>query len=501
MRVVIAHQAVEPTAPLDERDVLEAVASVGAVMQGDGWTVQPLAVTLDLAAAAHALNAVRPDLVFNLVEGLPGVPAGGSLAPAAAGLLQAMALPYTGSSPAALALTTDKPATRRALRTCGVPVPPGPEDGATGPFIIKHAFEHASYGLGRHSVVARPPTPMPFDSYAESFLTGREFNVSLLGRDDEVEVLPLAELVYAAEWPAGMPRILDYDGKWDPVHPLYPLTQRRFGALPHRLDAKLRRIAAQCWRVLGLAGYARIDLRLDDDGLPHVLDVNANPSLCTDAGFAAAAEIGGIDYRALIRRIVAATLRPPAATLQRAIAAHAPGEPRWRRSLIVRDAEDIPALCRSTGAFRAQEIAVCAELVRDRLARGEVSDYRFVLAERPAQPLLGFACYGPTPCTEACWDLYWIAVRPAAQRTRIGRRLVEAVVGDVTASGGSRIYAETSGRSQYAATHAFYAAMGFALQAVVPDFYAPDDDKQIWVLATAPKIATKGSMTTLPTMA
>ena len=146
--------------------------------------------------------------------------------------------------------------------------------------------------------------------------------------------------------------------------------------------------------------------------------------------------------------------------------------------------DDIAALCRATGVFTDAEIAVAEELAADRRARGDASDYRFLLADGP-EGLAGYACFGPTPCTLSAWDLYWIVVHPRAQGHGLGRALVAAVLDAVRRAGGSRLYAETAGKPLYAPTRAFYAAAGFSLQAVVPDFYAPGDAKQIWLRLAA----------------
>ena len=547
------HQHVPPDAPPDERDTLHAAAAVLDALAAQGWDTERLALTLDLGAAASRLLAEPPDLVFNLVDSLPGVPGTGPLASAAAALLQGLGLPHTGSPLPALALAGDKPATRRTLRAAGLPVPPGPGQGWTGRWIVKHATEHASHGLGPHSVVDRPPEAPPPGWFAEAFLEGREFNVSLL----DGTVLPVAELEYAAAWPRDRPRLLDYAGKWDTRDPVHALTRRRFGTAEPALHAELERLARACWDVLGLRGYARVDLRLDRDGRAHVLEANANPCLTPDAGFAAAAAEAGLDYPALIRRIAGAALpAPPPSPHERPVDAsespaagrptcsggafvrpgdggactaghagdeagpsppgsdlpgpgEAPGEtgrdetgrderarrtggasaggrppgrpPAWREEPRPGDDARIGALCRATGFFGDEEVAVAEELAADRLARGAASDYRFLFADGPDGALLGYACYGRTPCTRAAWDLYWIAVCPASQGGGLGRALADAVAARVARAGGGRLYAETSGRPLYEPTRRFYAAAGFTRQAVVPEFYGPGDDKQVWM--------------------
>ena len=508
-RCTILHQAVPPGAPPDEQDVLAAADSVAGSLSDAGWSVATCAMDLDMAAAATALDESAPELVFNLVESLGGADV---MAVAAPALLERMGLRYTGSGLAALALTADKRATRRALRAAGIPVPPGPADGWTGPFIVKHATRHASFGLDARSVVQAPPE-VPRGCYAEAFIDGREFNISLVADGaGGVAALPVAELLFR-DWPADMPRILDYAGKWDATHPLYRRSVRDFEVAPE-LARSLSGIAERCWHALGLAGYARIDLRLDGDGVAYVIDVNANPCLNEDAGFAAAAAQAGLAFSDVVARIVDEAIvlpfrprlrgerggerwvcptlvpqeRPSSpypllAEVGRRGEERAGDTPSISLRTDLRPDDDIAALCRATGFFTADEIAVAGELAADRRARGPASDYRFLLADRSGT-VAGYACYGPTAGTLESWDLYWIVVQPSAQGAGIGRALVNAVVNDMRASGGRRLYAETAAKPLYAPTRAFYAAAGFSLQAVVPDFYAPGDAKQIWLRLT-----------------
>jgi D-alanine-D-alanine ligase len=482
-RCVLLHQLVPAEAGPDELDTLAAAAAVAEALEAAGWRAERRAIGLDLAAVAAGLGENPPALVFNLVDSLPGVAFSGPAGLAAAAMLEAVGVPFTGSGLAALALSGEKRAAKRVLRAAGVAVPPGPEDGWPGPFIVKHGREHASFGMGAHSVVERLPDELPAGWFAEAFLPGREFNLSLIEEAGGVRVLPVAELAYAEEWPGGMPRILDYDGKWRPDNPLFALTERRFGAVAPELAALLAGLALRAWGALGLAGYGRVDVRLDTAGVPHVLEVNANPALAPDAGFAAAAREAGIGYAALIGRIAEAALVPAALTKDEEKQPRgAPPAVAFRRTLLPADERAIGALCGASGFFSTDELGIAEELVREALGRGEASGYRFVLAEQPHGLLLGYACFGPVPASVGAWDLYWIVVHPRAQGAGLGRQLVAKARAAAAREGGRLLYAETSGRALYAPTRRFYAAAGFSLRAVLPDFYAEGDAKQIWAL-------------------
>ena len=162
-------------------------------------------------------------------------------------------------------------------------------------------------------------------------------------------------------------------------------------------------------------------------------------------------------------------------------------EVAFRSSLFADDVKAISGLCRATKFFNEAEIAVAEELARTALAEGERSGYRFLLAEQPHGLLLGYTCFGPVAGSAGAWDLYWIVVHPVAQGSGIGRRLLEKVANEAAGDGGRILYAETAGRALYAPTRRFYEATGFSLEAVLPDFYAPGDAKQIWALPLTTK--------------
>jgi len=130
------------------------------------------------------------------------------------------------------------------------------------------------------------------------------------------------------------------------------------------------------------------------------------------------------------------------------------------------DRQRVRALVKSTGVFNPAEVEVALELVHERLTRGPASGYYFVFAERGGQTL-GYVCYGPIPVTSGSFDL--------------GRILLEKAEELIRQGGGRRVYIETSSRHDYAATRAFYQRCGYHQEAVLRDFYAPGDDKVIYV--------------------
>ncbi len=156
-----------------------------------------------------------------------------------------------------------------------------------------------------------------------------------------------------------------------------------------------------------------------------------------------------------------------------------------RHTVTPKDREHVRAIVESTGMFRPDEVDVAVELVDERLAKGEPSGYYFVFAELGGQ-VVGYACYGPIACTVSSYDLFWIAVRHDLQGAGVGRKMIEQCERLIQEAGGNRIYIDTSGRAQYTPTRRFYERCGYTLEANLKDFYAPGDDRVIFVkVATA----------------
>ena len=149
-----------------------------------------------------------------------------------------------------------------------------------------------------------------------------------------------------------------------------------------------------------------------------------------------------------------------------------------------RDRARVAELLGSTAVFSREEIDVALQLfdesVSDESGAGlddsRVADYEFIGAF-DGERLLGYACAGPTPATEGTFDLYWLAVDPAAQGTGVGRALVREVERDLRERGARLLLVETSSRPDYEKTRAFYARCGYTEAARIRDFYAPADDR------------------------
>jgi D-alanine-D-alanine ligase len=304
-----------------------------AALQRNGHEVIRIDCTLDLERVRDRLTRNRPEVVFNRVDSLGG---SDSMQGAVTLLLDMMGLPYTGCTTAALVATASKLVAKQRLATAQLPTPDwvtskgrkmrcqaterafdGDHDRSERGqlFLIKSVYEHASFELSDESLVRldcqaqaaeilhRKEVETGRAFFAERYIDGREFNLAYWGI--EPEPLPPAEIDFKT-FPAGMPKIVGQAAKWDTSSFEYEQTTHRFCFPPEDrlLLGRLRDLGLQCWRLFQLRGYARIDFRVDHDGQPWILEINANPCLAPDAGFSVALQECGIAYDAGIQRIL-----------------------------------------------------------------------------------------------------------------------------------------------------------------------------------------------------
>lgn len=321
MKVLILHNAVDEQASIEDRDVLTQRDAVAAALRGIGAKVRALGCSLNLEVLSDMIEVIDPDVIFNLVESLNDTD---RLMPLVPLLLDSLQLPYTGASSAAMLAVSSKTQAKQRLREAGLPTPdwispdhPVPMTRKTGDmqWIIKPIWEHASVDMDDNAVVNEREVLAEIDLrtnhfdrplFAERFIEGREFNLSLLAG----EVLPPAEIEFSS-FPEGKPRIVGHRAKWDQDSFEYHQTPRRFDfpAEDAKLLETLADLAKKCWEEFQLAGFARVDFRVDDKGKPWILEVNVNPCLSPDAGFAAALDRAGIPFPEAIKRILDEALR------------------------------------------------------------------------------------------------------------------------------------------------------------------------------------------------
>jgi D-alanine-D-alanine ligase len=328
MKIVVLHSAVSAEANPDELDTLVQVEAVTAALGRLGHQAVELPCTLNLELLQQALLELRPQLIFNLVESIEGT---GRLLHLAAALLSHLRIPYTGSSTTALFLTTHKLASKQLMHLSGLPVPAwvtaeelrAGKRLPPGKLIIKSVWEHASVGLNDESIIEpasveellreleRRRPMLGGQCFAEAFISGREFNLSVLERDHDFAVLPPAEMLFC-DYPADKPKLVGYKAKWEENSFECHHTRRTFVAAPQdqNLFRRLSQLALESCRPFQVRGYARVDFRVSNEGQPFILEVNTNPCIAPDAGFIAAAKQAQLEYDPIIGLIIEAALRP-----------------------------------------------------------------------------------------------------------------------------------------------------------------------------------------------
>jgi len=271
---------------------------------------------------ANDIVRLNPDIVFNFVEHMGGERRLAAHVPA---LLDVLGIPYTGSSAIGMA-TIDKAASKQAVSGIGFPVPPfvvlpvgstrAPRPMVDFPAIVKPQFGGASEGLTVESVIhserdlvrrAREiHRAFGESAICERFIDGRELSVGLIEDKNDVLVLPIRETVFGRA-DAGGPRFCTqrvkdsarYRDRWD--------IRYERARLPPALERRIRTLCKDAFGILGLSGYARMDMRLDSAGDPVFLEANANPDLAPRY-FGIMASWMGLTYEDLLIRILRAGL-------------------------------------------------------------------------------------------------------------------------------------------------------------------------------------------------
>jgi len=307
--------------------VLNAVEAVHHALLELGYDVVRVPLVLPLEQAIKKLAGLKVNLVFNLFEGFCGYPETEAEVP---DTLSELGVPYTGSTGPALRLALDKVKTKVILRAAGINTPDFQllnretlsAFQLSYPCIVKPRGEDASHGLTERSVVhdfasLKEQVEHISDLYCgqalvEEFINGREFNVTVLG-NSKCTVLPVSEIYYAL--PDGMPRILTFAAKWGEPDNLY--FQGTKVICPAEIEVENQRriteIGLAAFRLLGCRGYARVDMRLNDESQFNVIEVNPNPDICPGSpspdispgsGAIRQAEAAGMTYTQFVEKIV-----------------------------------------------------------------------------------------------------------------------------------------------------------------------------------------------------
>jgi len=299
-------------------DILTQVKAIEKALQELGYPLVRIPFTKDVGAFIQKVTKSRAEMAINLCESLDDDP---RFVGHPAAVLELLGIPFSGSPSAALMLTTDKAVTKNLLNANGIKTPyhaiydskEEPDPGLLRfPVILKPIFQDASIGIDQESIVKNgreleERVKEFFNRFGallvEEYIAGREFNVSIFGYPSP-RALPLAEIDFSS-FPDELYPIVGYRAKWDSSSFEYSHTPRGFPQnLPPILRHRIVATALECFHLLGLRDYGRVDMRVDVHGQIHVLEVNANPCLSPDAGFAAAVDETGVTYSDMVRELL-----------------------------------------------------------------------------------------------------------------------------------------------------------------------------------------------------
>jgi D-alanine-D-alanine ligase len=311
---ILFNQPLENALP-DELDVLDQVEYIEKNLNELGIETYRKGITVNFMVEVAELAANRPDFVFNLVESINNK---GELCYFIPALLNMYSIPYSGNPVEAMFITTSKALTSQTLKKAGINNPGGYSPSQSdklipgNTYIIKPIWEDGSLGITGESVfIFTPEYKEKLKSYKdthwiiEDFIDGREFNIRVLPGENGPEVMPPAEMVFH-NFESHMPKIVDFRAKWEEGTFEYENTIREFPGekLNPLLRDRIMSSALKCWHVFGLKGYARVDMRIDKNDNPYVIEVNANPCLSPDSGLVAATIAAGIPFTEVLKRVI-----------------------------------------------------------------------------------------------------------------------------------------------------------------------------------------------------
>ncbi len=306
-----------------EFDDLETANAIRLALENTGYEVVLLEADNDFIFSLKESNV---DFVFNIAEGIHGE-SRESHVPA---ILEMFNIPYSGSGVLTQAITLNKSRKKEILDYYNIRTPKWQVFKSTNqklkpdmrfPLIVKPDAEGSSIGITNESLVfdivsLKKQVRKVLKDYdqpalVEEFVTGREFTVSLLGNPPKV--LPIVEVNFN-HLPDGIHRFDSWEAKWifdNPDSPVDPIICP--ADLKPKLKAQIEKVAKQTFDKLGCVDLARIDIRLDSDGNPHILDVNALPGLMPDpkmnSRFPKSCYAAGMTYDQIIQTILNSALK------------------------------------------------------------------------------------------------------------------------------------------------------------------------------------------------
>lgn len=305
---------------LSEVGVIEEYEAINEILNEKGFITETFNLLDNIDLLIQRIQEENYDVIFNLIESVAG---DSTKEMYVAGIFELLNVPYTGCNAVTLGLCLNKHRTKLIIKGAGYNVPAwrlyeNPNKITFDlkpkfPMIVKPSREDASVGISEQSVVfnekeLQEQVEFLFNTLhqpilVEEFIDGREINSAILG-DKQKIALPLSEIDFST-LPKKLPKIVTYEGKWIKDSVYYKHTVPVCPApIDDDIATKLKTIALDISNIFGCRDYCRVDLRLDKDNNPYVLEVNPNPDISVDAGFARAAKAYGIAYDELLLKII-----------------------------------------------------------------------------------------------------------------------------------------------------------------------------------------------------
>jgi D-alanine-D-alanine ligase len=306
---------------LSEVGVLEERAHVSEALSKNGYKTSLFNVNSDIKRLIQFIEERDPDLIFNLCESVGDESTHEMFV---AGLYELLGVPYTGASAFSLGMCQNKVRTKQVLSFHKIRVPKFALFKNTNeviedqfelkfPVIVKPSLEDASVGIDNGSVVdnfaaLRKRVRFIFQNFdqpalVDEYIEGRELNVAIIGNRRPI-VLPISEIDFSG-LPSDLPRIVTYAAKWIEGTDEYKGTVGVCPAqLPADVEKQAKEIALLAYRVMGCRDYARVDMRLDKNNTLNVIEVNPNPDISDDAGFARSCRAYGFSFDEIVNKIV-----------------------------------------------------------------------------------------------------------------------------------------------------------------------------------------------------
>ena len=327
--LVLMHKDLVPPDPLNGQDPSQAEwkteYDVVTTLRKLGHEVSPLGVKSDLGVIRTAVEEWRPHIAFNLLEEFDGLAVYDQNV---VSYLELLRVPYTGCNPRGLMLARDKVLAKKLFSFHRIPfpdfimVPQGRmvkrPAWLSFPLIVKSVTEEASLGISQASIVeddAKLKERVAFihesvgtGALIEAYIEGRELYVGVIG-NGQLQALPVWEL-RMDKLPGDARRIATERVKWSRKYQdKYGITSEKAKNLPSGKVEQIQHLAKRVYRALGLSGYARIDLRMNESGDLYVLEANPNPQIARNEDFADSAESANYRYEDLLQELLSAGLR------------------------------------------------------------------------------------------------------------------------------------------------------------------------------------------------